>query len=90
MRSDRRELARSKCHGDGTIWLPVRCPHNTAESDESIMHTTNVIERAYELTSCLTNIDEIRKALRREGFSNVDAHLAGPKIRSDLQKLIDR
>lgn len=49
-----------------------------------------VIERAYQLAQNATNVDEIRSQLRKEGYSNVDAHLAGPKIRSDLVKIIKR
>lgn len=49
-----------------------------------------VIERAYELAHQLANVEEIRTHLREEGYSNVDAHLRGSKIRSDLLKLIRR
>lgn len=48
-----------------------------------------VIERAYQLAECSANVEQIRAKLRQEGYANVDAHLAGPKIRSDLLKLID-
>ncbi len=34
------------------------------------------------------NVEEIRVQLRKEGYSNVDGHLMGRKIRSDLVKLI--
>ena len=47
-----------------------------------------VIERAFQLTGCSANVEQIRLKLRQEGYSNVDAHLAGPKIRADLLKLI--
>jgi tRNA G26 N,N-dimethylase Trm1 len=50
------------------------------------MHPMNVIERAFELAGCSTSIEEIRNALRREGYSNVDAHLAGRSIKADLKK----
>jgi tRNA G26 N,N-dimethylase Trm1 len=50
------------------------------------MHTPNIIERAFELARSSTNIDEIRKVLRREGYSNVDAHLGGAAIKADLKK----
>ncbi|MEO8454741.1 MAG: hypothetical protein ABI454_06245 [Sphingomicrobium sp.] len=50
----------------------------------------NVIERAFELAPSCHQIDEIRKTLRREGYSNVDAHLAGPKIRAELTKLLNK
>jgi hypothetical protein len=47
-----------------------------------------VIERAFELAQRLANVEEIRTLLRREGYSDVDAHLMGRKIRSDLVKII--
>lgn len=50
----------------------------------------NIIERAYELAPGCGNIEEIRAALRREGYSGVDAHLSGRVIRSDLSKLLTR
>lgn len=53
-----------------------------------MMRSANIIERAYELAPSSTKIDEIRKTLRREGYSNVEAHLAGTKIRSDLKELL--
>ena len=50
------------------------------------MQTANVIERAFQLAPAFSSIEEIRKALRHEGYSNVDAHLAGTSIRADLKK----
>ena len=50
------------------------------------MRTHNIIERAFELASESTNIEDVRKALRREGYSNVDAHLGGASIKADLKK----
>jgi hypothetical protein len=47
-----------------------------------------IIERAFQLALLSTTVDEIRAKLRKEGYSNVDAHLMGPKIRSDLVKVI--
>ena len=49
------------------------------------MQPQNIIERAFELARA-SNIDEIRKVLRREGYSNVDAHLSGASIKADLKK----
>jgi hypothetical protein len=49
-----------------------------------------IIERAYQLAQTSENVEQVRLQLRREGYSNVDAHLAGPKIRSDLIKIIRR
>ena len=49
-----------------------------------------IIERAYELAELSANVEEIRIQLRKEGYSNVDGHLMGRKIRSDLVKIIRR
>lgn len=54
------------------------------------MHTPNIIERAFELARGSTSIEEIRKALRQEGYSNVDAHLGGASIKADLKKQFGR
>ena len=53
-----------------------------------MMSHTGVIERAFQLASSSANVEEIRNRLRKEGYSSVDAHLTGPKIRSDLVKAI--
>ncbi len=50
------------------------------------MQTQNIIERAFELARDTANVDEIRKTLRREGYTNVDAHLCGASIRAQLKK----
>jgi hypothetical protein len=50
------------------------------------MHNPNIIERAFELARGTANVEEIRKTLRREGYSSVDAHLSGASIRADLKK----
>lgn len=47
-----------------------------------------IIERAFQLAHQLASVDEIRSQLRKEGYSQVDAHLTGRKIRSDLVKII--
>jgi hypothetical protein len=47
-----------------------------------------VIERAFELAKRLANIEQIRSQLMKEGYSNVDGHLMGRKIRSDLVRII--
>jgi hypothetical protein len=53
---------------------------------EDHMRTENIIERAFQLAPDFTSIEEIRKALRHEGYSNVDAHLGGASIKADLKK----
>ena len=49
-----------------------------------------VIERAYQLAETSKDVEQIRIQLRKEGYSYVDAHLAGAKIRADLLKIIRR
>ena len=50
--------------------------------------TTNTIERAFQLAEECASVDEIRTKLKREGFSNVDAHLSGGQIRAELGQII--
>lgn len=50
------------------------------------MNQPNIIERAYELARQGDSLDQIKKQLSIEGYMQVDAHLQGPKIRSDLRK----
>jgi hypothetical protein len=52
--------------------------------------TKGTIERAFELASTCEDLDAIRSTLRREGYSNVDAHLAGRVIQTDLRKILKR
>ena len=40
-----------------------------------------LIERAFQLALVSANVEEIRGRLRKEGYSNVDAHLMGRLIR---------
>ena len=50
------------------------------------MQTENIIERAFQLAHVFTSIEEIRKALRKEGYANVDAHLGGASIKAELKR----
>jgi hypothetical protein len=54
------------------------------------MHNPTIIERAFELARGSSNVDDIRKTLRREGYSNVDAHLGGASIKAELKKHFTR
>ena len=54
------------------------------------MDSPNIIERAFQLARGLSSVEEIRKTLRREGFANVDAHLAGASIKADLKRQLVR
>ena len=49
-----------------------------------------IIERAFQLAEVSATVDEIRTRLLKEGYFNVDAHLMGRKIRSDLVKVMRR
>jgi hypothetical protein len=50
------------------------------------MQNQTIIERAFELARGSTNIDDIRKTLRKEGYANVDAHLGGASIKAELKR----
>ena len=50
--------------------------------------SAGIVERAFQLAQQLTTVEAIRIQLRKEGYSSVDAHLMGRKIRSDLVKII--
>jgi hypothetical protein len=64
----------------------VRTVHDGNETFRTLMQTQNIIERAFQLARSSENIDDIRKTLRKEGYSNVDAHLGGASIKADLKK----
>ena len=48
------------------------------------MEGMNIIERAFELAPECSSLDEIKRQLTREGYFNVNAHLAGRQIRAEL------
>jgi hypothetical protein len=47
-----------------------------------------IVERAFQLALDSATVEEIRTRLRKEGYFNVDAHLMGRKLRSDLVRVI--
>ena len=49
-----------------------------------------IIERAFQLAPGVSTIAEVRSALKAEGYSSVDEHLAGPTIKADLKKRFQR
>ena len=53
-----------------------------------IGQVAGIVERAFQLAQQLGTVEAIRVQLRKEGYSSVDAHLMGRKIRSDLVKII--
>lgn len=48
----------------------------------------DIIERAYELARDLSDVAQIRQALKAEGFTQVEEHLSGKQIRDDLNRII--
>jgi predicted N-acetyltransferase YhbS len=54
------------------------------------MHIQNIIERAFQLARENDSLDDIRKTLRQEGYSNVEAHLGGASIKAELKRQFAR
>ena len=48
------------------------------------MDGMNIIERAFALAAESGSVDEVRQRLKREGYLQVDAHLSGRQIRSEI------
>lgn len=46
------------------------------------------VERAFQLAPDCGSLDEIRLKLKKEGFSAVEEHLAGPRIQAQLKQLL--
>ena len=46
-----------------------------------------IIERAFQLAPESHSIEEVRAKLQKEGYANVDGHLARGALRKDLAKL---
>jgi len=53
------------------------------------MPEVGIIERAFQLASQCSSIEELRKHLRKEGFMQVDAHLSGLGFKRELRKLFN-
>ena len=54
------------------------------------MRATGTVERAFQLAKESASLDEVRQKLRREGYTQVDEHLSGGRIRFELKKLLAR
>lgn len=52
------------------------------------MGQRNVIERAFQLAPECHSIEELRRKLTREGYADVEAHLRGRQIRSQILPLL--
>ena len=61
-----------------------------SETSGTEMNDPGIIERAFQLAHESGAVEEVRKALKCEGYTNVDAHLAGPSIKADLKKRFTR
>lgn len=49
-----------------------------------------IIERAFQLASDLSSVDEIRARLKREGYPQVDAHFSSKTFRNELIRALKR
>ncbi len=54
------------------------------------MSRTGLVERAYQLARSNHSIDDIRAALRKEGYTQVDEYLQDGSLRKELKKLSSR
>ena len=54
------------------------------------MSRIGIVERAYELARDNHSIDDIRAALRKEGYIQVDEYLQDGSLRKELKKLSSR
>ena len=50
------------------------------------MSPANIIERAFQVAPECQSIVEVRTKLRREGYIQVDAHLGGRLIKSQIKQ----
>lgn len=53
------------------------------------MQGIHIVERAFQLAPSVGSIDELRQALKGEGYLHVDAYLDGRSIRSDLKSRLN-
>jgi hypothetical protein len=51
--------------------------------------TANVIERAFELAPECGSLAELKRRLIREGYFQVEAHLSGRQIKSQIMPLLN-
>ena len=50
----------------------------------------SIVVRAFELAPQCSSTKELRKALAREGYTQIDAHLSGLGIKRELQRFYIR
>lgn len=54
------------------------------------MSRVGIVERAYQLAHSNHSIDDIRAALRKEGYTQVDEYLQAGSLRKELKKISGR
>ena len=54
------------------------------------MNRPYIVERAFELASQCSSIEELARKLERENYSAVHGHLKGPTLRAQLSKKLNR
>jgi len=53
------------------------------------MNSANVIERAFQLAPECGSLGELKRRLIREGYFQVEAHLSGRQIKSQITPLLN-
>ena len=48
----------------------------------------NIFERAFELAPGCDTLDQLRMALKREGYANVDQHFQGRQIKAQVAGML--
>ena len=61
-----------------------------ARATRAAMSRIGIVERAFELARTNHSIDDIRAALRKEGYIQVDEYLQDGSLRRELKKLSGR
>ena len=83
-------LTQIKRHGcNGRFLSAIRCASGPS-CYGVIMHDVSIIERAFQLAGQCSTILEVKAELKKEGYAQVEAHLSGRKIRSELGELLKR
>ena len=56
------------------------------------MNRPTILERAFELAASAEcrDLEEVRRRLKREGYLQVDAHLAAKSVQAQLKSLYSR
>ena len=60
------------------------------QAQEGRMNRPHIVERAFELASQCSSLEELARKLDREGYSAIHDHLGGPTLRAQLSKKLKR